>query len=144
MVRQVKRCGAPSSSLKVKAQLGESVSNVERRWYSGRRGPVVVQIPRDLFNEDIDVEIPPAGSRTALAGGAVDRATLEKVRAMLMSARAPIIHAGAGIKWSRATAPLLALAEKLQLPLTMSAAHGDLAPVDHPLYAGTVGSYNFV
>jgi len=121
-------------------RIPEFITEAFRIADSGRRGPVVVQIPRDLFNEDIDVEIPPAGSRTALAGGAVDRATLEKVRAMLMSARAPIIHAGAGIKWSRATAPLLALAEKLQLPLTMSAAHGDLAPVDHPLYAGTVGA----
>ena len=107
---------------------------------AGRRGPVVVQIPRDFFNDDIDADIPPADSRTPVAGGAVDRATLEKVKAMLTSARAPIIHAGAGIKWSRATASLLALAEKLQLPITMSAAHGDLAPIDHPLYAGTVGA----
>ena len=65
---------------------------------SGRRGPVVVQISRDLFNEDIDADIPPPGSRGPVAGGAVDRATLEKVKALLAAARAPIIHAGGGIK----------------------------------------------
>ncbi len=107
---------------------------------SGRRGPVVVQIPRDLFNHDVDVTIPPRGSQPALAGGAVERATLDRIKAMLLAARTPVIHAGAGIKWGRGTASLLKLAEKLQLPITTSAGHGDLAPVDHPLYAGGMGA----
>jgi len=107
---------------------------------SGRRGPVVVQIPRDLFNFDIDVAIPPAGSRREMRGGAVDRETLEEVKAMLLAARTPVIHAGAGIKWGRGTPNLLRLAEKLQLPITTSAGHNDLAPVDHPLYAGGMGA----
>ena len=34
---------------------------------------------------------------------------------------------------------LLKLAEALHLPITTSAGHGDLAPVDHPLYAGGIG-----
>jgi thiamine pyrophosphate-dependent acetolactate synthase large subunit-like protein len=103
---------------------------------SGRRGPVVVQIPRDLFNHDVDVTIPPQGSQGALAGGAVERATIDRIKAMLLAAKAPVIHAGAGIKWGRGTASLLKLAEKLQLPITTSAGHGDLAPVDHPLAWG--------
>jgi acetolactate synthase-1/2/3 large subunit/sulfoacetaldehyde acetyltransferase len=59
---------------------------------------------------------------------------------MLLAAKAPVIHAGAGIKWGRGTLSLLKLAEKLQLPITTSAGHGDLAPVDHPLYAGGMGA----
>ena len=104
---------------------------------SGRRGPVVVMIPRDLFNHDIDAERPKALSE--MAGGAVERAALERVRDMIAAATRPVIHAGAGIKWGRGTAALLELAEKLQLPITTSAGHGDVAPVDHPLYAGSVG-----
>ena len=104
---------------------------------SGRRGPVVVMIPRDLFNHDIEVEI--ARALPEMTGGAVDRGVLERVRDMLLAAKRPIIHAGAGIKWGRGTASLLKLAEKLELPITTSAGHGDLAPVDHPLYAGAVG-----
>lgn len=106
---------------------------------SGRRGPVVVMIPRDLFNHDVDVTIPPPGGQPAMAGGAVERATLENIKTMILAAKAPVIHAGAGIKWGRGSASLLRLAEKLQLPITTSAGHGDLAPVDHTLYAGTVG-----
>jgi acetolactate synthase-1/2/3 large subunit/sulfoacetaldehyde acetyltransferase len=104
---------------------------------SGRRGPVVVMIPRDFFNHDIDVEI--AAPRLEMLGGMVDRDTLQRIGKMVLGAKAPVLHAGAGIKWGRGSAALLRLAEKLQLPITTSAGHGDVVPVDHPLYAGTVG-----
>lgn len=104
---------------------------------SGRRGPVVVMIPRDLFNHDIEADIPHA--LPEITGGAVDRTALERIRDLLAQAQSPVIHAGAGIKWGRGTASLLKLAETLELPITISAGHGDVAPVDHPLYAGSVG-----
>ena len=106
---------------------------------SGRRGPVVVNIPRDLFNHDIDVEMPRAGSPQASIAPAADRATLEKIRQMILAAKAPVIHAGAGIKWARASEKLVKLAEKLQIPITNSAGHADVVPCDHPLYAGGMG-----
>jgi acetolactate synthase-1/2/3 large subunit/sulfoacetaldehyde acetyltransferase len=104
---------------------------------AGRRGPVVVNIPRDLFNHDIDVEVPKRVP--VLTAPSVDRATLERISGLIRAAKAPVIHAGAGIKWGRASAKLVALAEKLQLPITTSAGNQDLAPFDHPLYAGGVG-----
>ncbi len=106
---------------------------------AGRRGPVVVQIPRDLFNHDVDVVIPAGASQTTFAVPAADRATLEKIRQMILAAQAPVIHAGAGIKWGRASGKLIKLAEKLQIPITNSAGHADIVPFDHPLYAGGVG-----
>ncbi len=104
---------------------------------SGRRGPVVVNIPRDLFNHDIDVDMPRAGSLSLAP--AADRATLEKIKLMILAAKAPVIHAGAGIKWARASEKLTGLAEKLQIPITSSAGHADVVPGDHPLYAGGMG-----
>jgi len=106
---------------------------------AGRRGPVVVNIPRDILNHEVDVTIPPKGGQPEVAAGTVDRATLERVKALILGAKAPVIHAGAGIKWGRGTAALVNLAEKLQLPITNSAGHTDVVPVDHPLYAGGVG-----
>lgn len=105
---------------------------------SGRRGPVVVQIPRDLFNSDFEGEIPPAPS--AIVAPGIDRATLERIKAMVLAAKTPVIHAGAGVKWGRGTQALLDLAEKLQLPITSSAGHADIVPFDHPLYAGGAGA----
>jgi acetolactate synthase-1/2/3 large subunit/sulfoacetaldehyde acetyltransferase len=106
---------------------------------SGRSGPVVINIPRDLLNHDIDVTIPPSKHLGHMQEGMVDQGTLERIKAYLLASHAPVIHAGAGIKWGRGTASLLKLAETLQLPITTSAGHGDLAPIDHPLYAGAVG-----
>ena len=106
---------------------------------AGRRGPVVVNIPRDLLNHEVDVAIPPKGGQPEVAAGSVGRATLERIREMVLAAQAPVIHAGAGIKWGRGTASLVKLAEKLQLPITNSAGHTDVVPVDHSLNAGGVG-----
>jgi acetolactate synthase-1/2/3 large subunit/sulfoacetaldehyde acetyltransferase len=106
---------------------------------AGRRGPVVVQIPRDLLNHEVDVTIPARGGQPDVETGAVSRAALERVKALILAAKSPVIHAGAGIKWGRGTAALLKLAERLQLPITNSAGHTDVAAADHPLYAGGVG-----
>ena len=103
----------------------------------GRRGPVVVNIPRDLFNHEIE-STPPLPPQTATPPAA-DRATLEQIRQMILASKAPVIHAGAGIKWGRGSGKLLALAEKLQIPITNSAGHADVVPGDHPLYAGGMG-----
>jgi thiamine pyrophosphate-dependent acetolactate synthase large subunit-like protein len=59
---------------------------------------VVVNIPRDLFNHEIDVTLPVSGGQPVVASGAVDGATLEHIKALLLASRAPVIHAGAGIK----------------------------------------------
>jgi acetolactate synthase-1/2/3 large subunit/sulfoacetaldehyde acetyltransferase len=50
-----------------------------------------------------------------------------------------LILAGGGVKNGRHAALTLALAERLQAPVTMSPGHGDAVPCDHPLYAGQVG-----
>ena len=91
-------------------------------------GPVVVNIPRDLFNHEIDVA-PRAGRPVGSGGERAMVATLGHIKALLLAARALVIHAGAGIKWGRGTVNLLQLAEGLQLPITTSAGHGDVAPV---------------
>jgi acetolactate synthase-1/2/3 large subunit/sulfoacetaldehyde acetyltransferase len=106
---------------------------------AGRRGPVVVNIPRDLLNHEVDVSIPPQGGQPEIASGSADRRTLERVKALILGSKTPVIHAGAGIKWGRGTAALVKLAEKLQLPITNSAGHTDVVPVDHPLNAGGAG-----
>ncbi|MFN7087788.1 MAG: thiamine pyrophosphate-binding protein [Burkholderiales bacterium] len=120
-------------------RIAEFILEAFRIANAGRRGPVVVNIPRDLLNHDIDVEPPRAAGAQQSATPAADRAALEKIRQMILASRAPVIHAGAGIKWGRASEKLVRLAEKLQIPITNSAGHADVAPCDHPLYAGGMG-----
>ena len=47
--------------------------------------------------------------------------------------------AGGGLKWSRGSAALAALAEALEIPVAASVGHGDLLPGGHPLFAGQMG-----
>jgi acetolactate synthase-1/2/3 large subunit/sulfoacetaldehyde acetyltransferase len=107
---------------------------------TGRRGPVVVQIPRDLLNHEVDATIPAKGGQPEVVSSGIDRATLDRIRQLILQSKSPVIHAGGGIKWGRGTAALVKLAEKLQLPITNSAGHTDVVPVDHPLYAGGAGA----
>ena len=105
---------------------------------SGRRGPVLLNIPRDLFAEQVDVQIAPHANNVVKAGH-LDRQTIAQVKALLLSARAPALIVGAGVKWERGHAEVLRLAEKLSLPIAASSGHGDAVPNDHPLYFGYAG-----
>ncbi len=104
---------------------------------SGRRGPVVVNIARDLFNHDIEADIPQ--SLPEIRSPAADAVALQEMQKLIFAAKKPVIHAGAGIKWSRASKQLAALAEKLQIPVTSSAGHADILPLDFKWHAGGVG-----
>jgi thiamine pyrophosphate-dependent acetolactate synthase large subunit-like protein len=105
---------------------------------AGRRGPVVVNIPRDLFNHDIDATIPKS-VLLDIAAPAPDAAALAAIKTLIAGAKKPVIHAGAGIKWARASEKLAELAEKLQIPVTSSAGHADILPMDFKWHAGGVG-----
>ncbi len=104
---------------------------------SGRRGPVVLHVPRDLFA--VEVASPPAGPvRLAKAGPPPS----EEVRAMvdrLAKAKAPVIVAGGGLKWAQGSKALIALAERLEAPVVASTGHADVMPHGHPLFAGQGG-----
>lgn len=119
-------------------RIPEFILEASRIANAGRRGPVVVNIPRDLFNHDIDVQSPMAAP-TQSVPPAADAATLAEIRKLILAAKKPVIHAGAGIKWARASAKLAALAEQLQIPVTNSAGHADILPMDCKWHAGGVG-----
>ena len=105
-----------------------------------RRGPVALNIPRDILSEISEVEsyASPAGYRsTASAMG--DDDLIARAAELLAGAARPLIIAGGGVKNGRSHAETLRLAELLNAPVALSPGHGDAIPCDHPLYAGQVG-----
>lgn len=106
---------------------------------SGRRGPVVVQIPRDLFAAEIGEGAADAFFRVETPVASVDEKTMDGLVEMLEEASAPLIIAGAGVKWGRGSARLAEAAETLGIPVAASAGHGDVLPNDHPFFFGQVG-----
>jgi acetolactate synthase-1/2/3 large subunit len=71
-----------------------------------------------------------------------DPQAVGKVLELLQNAERPIIVAGGGVRLSKGAAELVALAEKLQIPVATSLNGKDSIPGTHPLSVGVVGSYS--
>ncbi len=118
-------------------RLPEILRDAIRLAMSGRRGPVVVHVPRDVFAADI---APPAVGPVEIArAGAPSVEQIAKAVALLKAAKQPVIVAGGGLKWSGGASALCALAEALPVPVVTSTGHADVMPHGHPLYAGQAG-----
>jgi acetolactate synthase-1/2/3 large subunit/sulfoacetaldehyde acetyltransferase len=118
-------------------RLPEMLHEALRLAMSGRRGPVVLHVPRDLFAEAIQ---PPAlGPLSPVGGGGPTGQQHAQVLEMLAAATRPVIYAGGGFKWAEGSAVLAELAEALDIPVVASTGHADLLPSDHPLNAGQGG-----
>jgi acetolactate synthase-1/2/3 large subunit len=104
---------------------------------SGRPGPVLLIVPRDLgeYEEDEHPYTPVKGWR---AGPDPDDVTAA-VRTLL-DARAPLLFAGEGVLYADATAELVRFAEIAQLPVLTTLKGKSAFPETHPLSVGVRGS----
>merc|ERR1719244_1906090 len=100
------------------------------------RGPVQLNIPRDMFYGEVDTTIPAPMPIERSAGGP---ASLQQATELLRSAKNPVIVAGGGVVMADGVAELVALAESLQVPVCSTYLHNDSFPCDHPLWMGPLG-----
>jgi acetolactate synthase-1/2/3 large subunit/sulfoacetaldehyde acetyltransferase len=122
------------------ARIPELMREAFRTALAPRRGPVLLNLPRDLLAETRAFDAPlPAAGRQFEGGFRATPELLERAAALLRSAERPLILAGGGVKNGRHHAAVLALAELLDAPVASSPGHGDAVPCEHPLYAGQVG-----
>jgi thiamine pyrophosphate-dependent acetolactate synthase large subunit-like protein len=118
----------------------EMVREAFRTALAPRRGPVALNLPRDLLAEvhDFGPAVPPLG-RQFSGDFLATSGAMESAAKLLMEAERPLIIAGGGVKNGRCHAAVLELAERLNAPVATSPGHGDAVPCSHPLYAGQVG-----
>jgi len=119
------------------ARLPAMLEDAIRLANSGRKGPVVLHVPRDLFAEMIP-ENDPKPIRIARPGPAAPE-DVEAIAALLAGAKRPVIVAGGGFKWGNGREALTALAEKLEVPVVASTGHADVMRHGHPWFAGQAG-----
>ena len=118
------------------ARLCDALLESMRLALSGRRGPVVLHVPRDLFAADITAA---KACELAIAQpGAATPAQIEQIIGLLKTSHRPIIFAGGGLKYD-STGALQSLAETLNIPVVTSTGHADVMANDHRLYAGQTG-----
>jgi acetolactate synthase-1/2/3 large subunit/sulfoacetaldehyde acetyltransferase len=106
-----------------------------------KRGPVLLDIPRDLLDDQTlpDEVLPPRAYRavdTRLAG---DAQAIQRAAALLAEARRPVLLAGGGVIDAEASGEAVALAELLDMALVPSYGHNDAVPNSHRLYVGPPG-----
>ena len=99
-------------------------------------GPTQLNIPRDYFYGDINVEIPQPMRLDRGPGG--DQSLNEAVE-LLKTAEFPVIVSGGGVVMSDGVEEVKAIAEFLGAPVVNSYQHNDSFPASHPLWFGPLG-----
>jgi acetolactate synthase-1/2/3 large subunit len=107
---------------------------------TGRPGPVVLDVPFDVFLESAAEEAPNAlawnGNISSRCGADPDGVV--KAVDMLLDAERPVLLVGQGVRYGGAAEELLKLAERLQIPVASSASGLGAIDTRHPLALGLV------
>src|SRR3954447_9150643 len=107
---------------------------------TGRPGPVVLDVPFDIFKEAAAEETPKPEEWNANISSrcGADPEGVTRAVDMLLAAERPVILVGQGVRYGGAAAELVKLAERLQIPVASSASGLGAIPSEHPLALGLV------
>ena len=108
---------------------------------SGRPGPVLVDVPMDIFSKEIDVQL---FERLRLNTKKLKKPSLDEVTAAeivekLLAAKKPVLYVGGGIMLADATAELREFVDHLQVPVAHTLMGKGALPDDHPFVLGMTG-----
>ncbi len=124
---------------------GEVPFSIKRAFYiatTGRPGPVLVDLPKDVQQEEVEMTFPESVEVRAYRSSVpVDMQDIERAAEMMVKADRPILWGGGGVRIADAAQPFTALAELLMMPvITTLQGKGDL-PENHPLSLGPIGMH---
>jgi len=106
---------------------------------SGRPGPVVVSLPRDMLEADTDIAmIHPYPAVRAEP----NPNSIEEIIARINAAKRPVLIAGSGTQYSNARQELIDFSEKFHIPVLTSYKRQDAFPNSHPNYIGNLANAN--
>jgi len=109
---------------------------------SGRPGPVLIDLPKDILVDSAEFKYPEKvsirGYRPTLEGhpGQIQRAIH-----LILKSKRPLLYVGGGIISSNASKELFHLSEKLSIPVTMTLMGLGGFPGNHPLSLGMLGMH---
>lgn len=107
---------------------------------SGRPGPVLVDIPKDIQTHEVTFDKWPELGRPDTPP-ALEESPLQEAAEMINRAEHPILFIGGGIIHSGAFGLVRSLAQKAGIPTTMTLMGLGAMPSDHPLSLGMVGMH---
>ena len=110
---------------------------------SGRPGPVLIDIPKDIQNMKIEFEYPsepvmlPGNNQIKIP----EKKQLNKAADLINNSKKPVILAGHGILLSGASREVIKLAETASCPVTWTLLGSGAVPASHPLNMGMMGMH---
>lgn len=121
------------------AMIVETIQYAVRSATSGRMGPVHINIPFDIQQAEIEYE--PVSIQPNIISGSsfFERGVLRETLNLIESSEAPVFLVGWGAVQCGANKDILAIAEKLQIPVATTIQGKGALPSEHPLCLGVVG-----
>jgi acetolactate synthase-1/2/3 large subunit len=134
---------APVTKWAVRLDRADLISDVVRQAFTiargGRPGPVLIDLPRDVLDTEIQLRPYRPAAAPSRPGG--DPQQIEQAVAALLGAQRPLLIAGGGVLAACAGAPVRELAELLAIPVLTSLAGRGSIPDGHRLSAGGLGAH---
>lgn len=121
-------------------RIPELLRSALRAAMTGRRGPVLVEIPRDVLNGQL--------LRAAVTAPATYRVThpqpphpdaIREAARLLRRSERPLLLVGGGVTWAGANELVVRLSEQYAIPMITAYGRNDAVPNAHPLYIGPLG-----
>ncbi len=106
---------------------------------SGRPGPVLIDLPKDVANTLVMTPRPTRSVMPALP--APDADALDQANALIAQARKPLLYVGGGIGIAGAEGALRRFVVRSQIPLVATLKGLGALPTDHPLFLGMLGMH---
>src|SRR5918999_5760623 len=128
----------PRSAAEIPEMIKKAVYIAE----SGRPGPVLVDIPKDVQQATVDMKFPELIKvRGYNPNVEADLSEMARAVELLLNAERPIIMAGGGVILSGAFSELQALAELVKIPVVTTFKGKGAFPENHPLAMGPIGMH---
>jgi len=109
---------------------------------TGRPGPVLVDMPKDVLIGEDEFEIPKEinirGYKPVTKGHPLQ---IKRAVDMILSSKRPVIFGGGGLIWSEATPELIEFAHRLQIPVALTLMGLGAYPADDPYFLSMLGMH---
>ena len=119
--------------------LAHAIRRAFRIAQSGRPGPVLVDIPKDITSAIC--EYVPEPKQLPVAAPLPSKNSIERAVELLSNAKKPLLYVGGGTVLSDASEALITFAEKLDAPVVSTLMGLGAFPNGHPLHLGLIGMH---
>lgn len=121
-------------------RIAELMRYAFRMAMTGRKGPVYIEIPRDVLNnQTVSFEILPPHRYRSDDPIPPNAQAIRQVLPMLSEAERPLMLLGGGVNWAGATALAREFSDRFSIPTITAYGRNDALANDHPLYIGPLG-----